>query len=113
MTRVAIAEEGTTRATITTEGSGGAVLVWNRVLAVGWRAEQAGRALPVVRASGVSLAIVVDDVTRGPVVLTYVPPRRAGAWAAVAGGVALLALAVALARRRRAIPDQPASSPGV
>jgi len=94
-------------ATFTIDGAGGAVVVWRRAFAVGWTARQAGETLPVVRASGTSVAVVVDDVTRGPVTLAYVMPRRTLAHGALIVGLLLLlavewlsrALSRALGRR--------------
>lgn len=100
--RAELTSAGPDRATIALTGSGGAVVVWRRAFAAGWRAEQEGRALPVVRASATSLAVVVDDVARGPVSLAYVPPLRARAVAVSLAGVLLVGLA--LARRRAREP---------
>ncbi len=92
-----------TAGTVTMGGSGGAVVVVRRQWWPGWRAEQAGAALPVVRAAGRELAVVVDDVRRGPVTLRYeVRGLAAGLAASGAGALLLAALVLLAARRRRA-----------
>jgi len=74
------------------DGSGGAVIGLRSAFAVGWRAWQAGRELPVVRASGKQVAVVVDDVSAGPVELRYRPPRLAAGIVVGATGLLVLVL---------------------
>ncbi|MEW5852965.1 MAG: hypothetical protein AB2A00_29550 [Myxococcota bacterium] len=88
-------------AVLEASGSGGALLGLRTAFHVGWRAEQAGRALPVVRVSGSHVAAVVDDVTQGTVTLRYSPPRLAESASCALAGLTLMALQLFLARRRR------------
>jgi hypothetical protein len=101
LTSVELEELDTTEAVVTLHGTGGGVVVWNRAFAVGWRAEQGEREIPIVRASGVALAVVVEDVTLGPVTLRYHMPRQALAVGALVVGI-LLSIVVAFGSVRRA-----------
>jgi len=106
ITSVRIEERDTDRAVIVVEGTGGAVVVWNRAFAVGWTATQGEREVPVVRASGVSVAVVIDDVSKGPVTLRYRMPRFALAVFSLIVGIGLALLPpfvrIRLAERQRA-----------
>lgn len=85
-------------------GVGGVVVVRQPFLA-GWSAWQGDRSLPVVRAAGHLLAVVVDDAGRGPVEFIYQPPGlMVGAAISGLGLVGLVGLWLAgpgLLRRRR------------
>lgn len=88
-----------TRARLELGGTGGAVVGLKTIFQVGWGARQAGRDLPIVRAAGMHLAIVVADASAGPVELEYALPRCGlGVLGSLAG---LLALGVVFAVRRR------------
>ncbi len=82
-------------------GSGGAVVGVRTSFQAGWVALQAGRELPVIRAAGAHLAVVVDDVTGGPVRLEYRIPRWRQAVALAAAGVCVAWVVVLGLRRRR------------
>lgn len=58
--------------TVSLEGDARGVVVLRRPWWPGWHAEQAGAAVPVLRAAGVRLAVVLERP--GPVTLTYRPP---------------------------------------
>jgi len=90
----------TDRATLEVEGRGGAVLGLRTAFLVGWRAQQAGRPLPALRASGQHLAVVVADVAAGPIELRYRPPGFSASVAAASLGAAGLALLAWRGRRR-------------
>ena len=91
-------------ATVLVDGSGGAVVGLRTSFQVGWTAEQGGRALPVVRSGGQQVAVVVEDVTAGPILFRYRVPRFAASVAlAVAGAISLLALVVFKGRPRRTV----------
>lgn len=62
-------------ASIRVAGRGGAVVGLRTAYLVGWVATQAGAELPLLRSAGSMVAVVVEDVSRGPVELRYVPPR--------------------------------------
>lgn len=97
----AVTWRGATAGTLTAEGDGGAVLVLRRPWWPGWTATQRGRALPTLRAAGAQLAVVVGDVSAGPVTLEYrVWGLRLGAGLSALGLAALGALTAALSRRR-------------
>ena len=82
-------------------GNGGVVVVRQPYLG-GWRAWQDDQALPVVRAAGHLLAVVVDDASRGPVEFLYEPPGlMVGAGISSVGVVGLVALMGLMLRRRR------------
>lgn len=90
----------TTQATVTLSGAqGGAVIALRRPWWPGFTATQAGAPVTVVRASGVQLAIVVDDVTRGDVLIEYRVRNARAAGASFAAGCLLFAV-VARARAR-------------
>jgi hypothetical protein len=84
-------------ATLEAEGHGGAVLVLRRPWWPGYRATQRGRALPVVRAGGVLLAVVTDDVAGGAITLDY---RARGLPAGLAVSALGAVTLVVLSRRR-------------
>lgn len=75
---------GPGQARVLATGSGGAVVGIRTAFLAGWRAEQCGRPLPVVRAMGAQVAAVVQDVACGPMAFEYSP---AGARGSVMGGV--------------------------
>jgi hypothetical protein len=83
------------------EGDGGAVVGARSSYRVGWRASQAGSPLPVLRAGAQQLAVVVDDVARGPVELSYEAPALGRSIFMAACGLAALAAFLLLSRRRR------------
>ncbi|MGC4119576.1 MAG: hypothetical protein QM765_34395 [Myxococcales bacterium] len=87
-------------ATLALTGTGGGVVGLKTFYQVGWSARQAGRELPIVRAHGVHLAVVVDDAAAGPVELRYRPPHLAAGVASSVVGVALLCLLSFLGRAR-------------
>jgi hypothetical protein len=76
-------------AVLAVSGTGGAVVGIRRVFSAGWTAEQAGKALAVVRAAGLDVAAIVDDVDQGPVTFRYVPPRQAASRLAGALGLGI------------------------
>ncbi len=86
-------------------GAGPAVVAVRTTWLFGWHATQGGRALPVLRAAGQHVAVVVDDVRVGPVRLRYEPPGLiAGLVVGVAGVIGVIAaaaLAAAVRFRRR------------
>jgi hypothetical protein len=88
------------RARLTARGSGGAVLGLRNTYWMGWRAEQAGEPLPVVRVAGTMVGVIVQDVGRGPVVLTYRAPGWSAAWFVAALGLVLVMLATWIRRSR-------------
>ncbi|MEW5852964.1 MAG: hypothetical protein AB2A00_29545 [Myxococcota bacterium] len=88
-------------ARVTLAGSGGAVVGLRTSFQAGWRAQQDGRELPVVRSSGVHVAAVADDVTAGPVEFRYEVPRWPLAWALACSGLALLLALLMVGRRAR------------
>jgi hypothetical protein len=90
------------RATLTLSGEGGAVVALRTAFLVGWTARQGGVALPAVRATGQHLAVVVDDVTRGPVELAYESPRFIVSIVSACCGVIAMVAGVLLARPARA-----------
>jgi hypothetical protein len=91
------------RAKLSLSGSGAAVVGLGTQFQVGWTAEQAGRSLPVLRASGTHVAALVEDVSAGPVEFEYRPPNlTAGIVSSVAGFTAL-ALVLGLPRRTRSL----------
>jgi hypothetical protein len=91
---------GRSRPTLTATGHGGGVLGITSSFQVGWRARQAGQQLPVVRAAGSHVAVVVADVAAGPVELAYQPPGLEDGILLALLGVAVLA-ALAWSGRRR------------
>lgn len=109
--------ESTTRATVsfsstaTATATGGAVVALRRPWWPGFSATQNGVAVPVVRAAGVQLAIVVDDVTRGDVTIEYhVRNRNIAVASGAAGIVVFAALMLLLLLQQRATTT--ATSPG-
>lgn len=100
-TGVAVAWSSAEAGVVRVEGAGGAVVVMRRAWWPGYRATQRGRPIPVVRAGGVNLALVVDDVSAGEVSLRYeARGLRAGIAASALGAVSLVALLAARRRRR-------------
>lgn len=96
---------------VTLDGTGGAVVVIRRPLLVGTVATQSGRALPVVRALGHLIAVVVNDVAAGPVHVGYRPPGfMLGIGLSLVGLALVVGLTVVSARGRRRGPR--ASAPG-
>ncbi len=96
--------DGAARRTLYATGTGSAVIGVRASYLAGWEATQSGRALPTVRAGGAQLAVVVEDVARGPIELRYRPPRRRAALACVVAALASMVATVVLAegaRRRR------------
>ena len=89
------------RATLHVAGTGGAVVALRAAFLVGWHGRQAGRELPTMRSTGQHLAVVVDDVTAGPVELTYEVPRVGVSVASGIGGLVLVLAALVLTRRRQ------------
>jgi len=89
-----------TQGRIELEGTGGAVVVLRKPWWPGWEARQAGANLPVLRAAGVQLAVVVADASAGPIELTYRAPLLAAGFASGASGLLALAGLALLARRR-------------
>lgn len=87
------------RAAVELAGSGGAVVGLRTSFQVGWHARQAGRELPVIRASGQHLAAIVDEAAAGPITFEYRPPRFGLSCALAALGVGGL-VALAWWRRR-------------
>ncbi|HEY3446981.1 MAG TPA: hypothetical protein VGK67_11485 [Myxococcales bacterium] len=84
-------------------GTGGAVAVVRAAFLVGWSARQADRELALVRSAGSHLAVVVPDVSAGPVLLQYRPPRLVpGMVGSLVGGLLLAALLLSLRRRAAA-----------
>ena len=88
------------RATLTAQGSGGAVLGLRTSYYVGWTAEQAGQALAIVRISGAMLGVVVPDIAAGPVEVAYRLPAASLPCLLLGIGV-LAALAFAAPGRTR------------
>ena len=86
---------------LSVRGTGGVVLGYKRALQTGWQATQAGRALPVVRATGNHLAVVVDDVTAGPIDLVYRPTGLVPGLLAALLGTLLGVVGVVVLRRAR------------
>jgi len=83
-------------------GAGGAVVGLRTSFQVGWSAEQRGRALTIVRASGQHIAAVVPDVGAGKIRFRYRPPRLGpGLLAAAFAALALVWVSVGAARARR------------
>jgi len=80
-------------------GEGGAVVVLRKPWWPGWSAEQAGSRLAVLRAAGAQVAVVVEDVSRGPVSLRYQTPGVASGITAAVAGALLLGCAAVLAAR--------------
>jgi hypothetical protein len=90
------------RATLRLSGRGEAVAVVNTAFQAGWKARQGGHELPVLRAAGVILAVLVEDTSAGPVELAYRPPRLwAGLGACLAGLLLLAGLAAIFGRVAR------------
>ncbi|MFH1812269.1 MAG: hypothetical protein ABIJ09_26260 [Pseudomonadota bacterium] len=82
-----------TQATLRLRGTGPVVVALHRCFLVGWSAEQASHPVPVVRAAGNQLAVIVDDVDAGDVHLQYRPPHLwTGAGLSFAGVFGLLLL---------------------
>lgn len=92
--------DGTTGATVSLQGSGGVVVVLRHPWWPGFEATQAGAPIPVVRAAGVQLALVIDDVTRGDVALVYRVKHAVPALLSLLAGAALLAVLLVRARAR-------------
>ncbi|MFH1812267.1 MAG: hypothetical protein ABIJ09_26250 [Pseudomonadota bacterium] len=90
------------RATLHVTGHGGGVLVLRTAFLAGWQATQAGLELPVIRASGHHLGVLVDDATQGPVELRYRSPHLGLSVAVAVAGILVLGLNVCggLLRRR-------------
>lgn len=103
VTAARVAWRGTTEGVLQLDGTGGAVAVVRRPWWPGWSATQSGRRLRTLRAGGVHLAVVIPDVTAGPVQLRYeVRGLGAGAALSAVGLCALLALTF-LRRRDRGV----------
>ena len=82
------------KATLHLSGTGAAVIALRTVFQVGWQARQNGRELTVLRATGQHVAVVVDDVSAGPVELKYKTPFFIQSIiAAIFGFLAMLGLA--------------------
>lgn len=100
------------RARLRMRGHGGAVVGLRTTYLVGWRASQNGAPLAVVRASGAMVAVVIPDVSRGSVSVTYEPVATNRRWGSLAVGLVAAAV-VALAGRasRRSMLARKAQSP--
>jgi len=85
--------------TVRVSGQGGAVVGLRTAFQVGWRAQQAGRPLPVVRAAGQHLAAVVADINGGEIAFEYWPPGLGWGMAGAGGGI-LLQLLLVMAPRK-------------
>lgn len=83
-------------------GRGGAVIALRRPWWPGFEAMQGETRVPVVRAAGVQLTVVVDDVTRGDIMLTYRVRNAPIALASFVMGVLLLfGVVVVIVRRTK------------
>lgn len=78
------------RATVEVGGEGGALVGLRTEFHAGWRAEQAGIALPVARSSGQHVVALVPDLTAGPILFSYKPPF----WSLGLGGMGVGAVAL-------------------
>lgn len=87
-----------------TGGHGGAVIAVRKPWWPGFIATQAGVSVPVVRAAGVQLAVLVDDVTRGNVVFDYRVRNAPFAVASFVVGMLLLAFLLWRCRRGSVAP---------
>jgi hypothetical protein len=99
-------------ATVTVSGSGAAVVGLRRAFQVGWAARQDDADLAVLRVGGQSLAAVVPEVSRGPILFTYrLPAFNAGLAISGLSLVALLLLCFARLPRtgRSGAPLPPAA----
>ncbi|MBI1946550.1 MAG: hypothetical protein HYS27_12685 [Deltaproteobacteria bacterium] len=95
--------DGPARGVVELAGTGGAVVVLRQPWWPGWRAQQGGAALDVVRVAGVQLGVVVDDVAAGPVALRYHLPLLPAGVASAALGVGALGVLLVRARARRVL----------
>jgi hypothetical protein len=91
------------KATVELQGRGGAIVFLRRSWWPGWRAEQAGRSLPVVRVAGVQLGVVVADASAGSIHLHYAVPGLLPGVACAITGILVAFFTLWCARRGQAM----------
>lgn len=96
---VTLTRPRTSEATLSVTGQGSAIVGLRTAFLVGWKAYQDGKRLPVIRSGGMHVAVLIEDVSQGPVELRYESPRLLPSLITCCIGILIGFLSILAARR--------------